>query len=84
MKKLEIMNYETKIKNLLAKYHSLNNEILDYNGELYDINLYDMDGYWNDEDFSEANYKALSKRVKAIKKLIEAYKLVNEAITIYA
>ena len=78
------MRNETKIKNLLVAYQSLNDQLVEFNDHLFDINIYDIDGYWNDEDWSDANLDALKKRVSAIRTMVKAYKKLDYATTLYA
>jgi len=71
----------------LLKYSKLNEELLNYTSEFYDVLKYDIDGYWDTiHGFRELGLKtwnetidteALQNQIKSTQHLIKGYKLFN-------
>ena len=61
-------------KKLIIEYINLRDELMDYTMEHFDAMSYDIDGYLYDD---ENDIEVLKTQVKAFKKMLKAYKLIN-------
>ena len=61
-------------KQLIIQYINLRDELMDYTMEHFDAMSYDIDGYLYDD---ENDIEVLKTQVKAFKKMLKAYKLIN-------
>ena len=61
-------------KKLIIEYIELRDELMDYTMEHFDAMSYDIDGYLYDD---ENDIEVLKTQVKAFKKMLKAYKLIN-------
>lgn len=84
---MDIIEFD-KMRNIVDLYRNINNTIVDIYPNMYDCNLYDIEGYYNemyDEvEFTEDCYNHLAKRIVALRKLIEATEELNTYETKYA
>ena len=76
------------MKSLIKLYRDLNDPIVDEYPNMYDWNLYDIQGYvdelYDEVEFTEDDYNHLAKRIIALRKLIEATEELNIYETKYA
>lgn len=72
----------------LLIYRSLNDKIVDDYPDMYDYNLYDIQGYtdelYDETEFTEDQCKHLENRIIALRKFVEANEELNKYETIYA
>ena len=61
-------------KQLIIQYIFLRDELMDYTMEYFDAMSYDIDGYLYDD---EIDIEVLKTQVKAFKKMLKAYRLIN-------
>ena len=66
-------------KKLTEQYIEANEEIIDIDPDLYEWNLYDIQGYVEDNlDLDSSDVETLKNRVKALKAIAKAYKILED------
>jgi hypothetical protein len=70
------------MEKLLEEYFELKDMLLDYTDEFHDAMFYDIQGYYEEVDFSDEEdreyyAKVLTKQVNAFKSILEAYKQID-------
>ena len=76
---------KSKIEKLITRYQIANDELV--NTKHFDSNYYDISGYnedlyeWSEHSdyYKNSVFEALTKRVKAVEKMVEALTLISEA-----
>lgn len=70
---------------LLEEYQSLNEKLvlIDEFSNLYDSNLYDIEGYYTEELLNSESLEILIKRINGLKKLILAWQILEENETVF-
>ena len=61
-------------KQLIIQYINLRDDLMDYTMEHFDAMSYDIDGYLYDD---EIDIEVLKRQVKAFKKMLKAYRMIN-------
>ena len=61
-------------KQLIIQYINLRDELMDYTMNHFDAMSYDIDGYLYDD---EIDIEVLKRQVKAFKKMLKAYRMIN-------
>ena len=84
---MDIIEFE-KMRNMVDLYRNINNTIVDIYPNIYDFNLYDIEGYYNemyDEvEFTYDDYNHLANRIIALRNLIKATEELDIYETKYA
>ncbi len=70
------------MEKLLEEYFDLKDMLLDYTDEFHDAMFYDIQGYYEEIDFSDEEdceyyAKVLTKQVNAFKSILEGYKQID-------
>lgn len=75
-----------EVRKLIKEYQKINGKsILDLDGDMYDWNMYDIEGYMeNMDDLESEEINHLEKRVKALRNYVKAMENLNKFETKYA
>jgi len=74
-----------EVSKLIKEYQKINEKsILDLDGDMYDWNMYDIEGYMeNMDDLESEEINHLENRVKALRNYVKAMENLNKFETKY-